>query len=250
MGRPPWATPEQLLFMGGFLPGLDQVMKERTLTSEYAVIAEEFIQTWPVEPTEAERKKAKTDEELKDLANERRSRVSQAFCHGRMCSNFCCQQIREWFKARRRTSAKASEHKALLDLSGSSTRKPHHLQFHQAYSVRYYRPEGSPLRDEVQDLWERRHEKSVIDKLAPYVKKGTSDTRLNFHKTIMLWKCSTLSEEERRELAEWATENARLRQSELSQPWIVGEDDDELRAENEYIQRCAQFAPSPIVTSS
>ena len=91
-----------------------------------------------------------------------------------------CQQIHDWYKNCKRSPA-PQLNKGLLDLTGKSTRKPALLQFHHAFSVRFFRPKGSPLRQEVKDLWERRQEKSVIDLLTPFM--NTEDTTTPFADT-------------------------------------------------------------------
>ena len=115
---------------------------------------------------------------------------------------------------------------------------PH--QFHQAYSILYYRPKKSPLREEIDNLWKRREEQEVIDLLSPFTKldKPTADTRLNFHNTAMRWKCSLVTEEERQEVEEWIANSVLWKEEEISKPWKAEEGNDEQSMENEFIQRC------------
>jgi hypothetical protein len=125
-------------------------------------------------------------------------------------------------------------------LTGRSQRKPAPLQFHQAFSVRFFQPKDSPLRKEVDDLWKRRGEKEVIDLLAPFVPtEDPPNSRLGFHNAAMRWKCSLLTEEEQQEHQDWIDEDAVEKEKSMNQPWKALQEvgDDELSAENQYIQR-------------
>ena len=128
---------------------------------------------------------------------------------------------------------------ALLDLTGKAMRKPTPYQFHQAYSILYYRPKDSPLREEIDNLWKRREEQEVIDLLSPFTKldKPTADTRLNFHNTAMRWKCSLVTEEERQEMEEWIASSVLGKEEDILKPWKAEEGDNEQSMENEFIQR-------------
>jgi len=55
----------------------------------------------------------------------------------------------------------------------------------------------------------------------------------------MRWKCSLLTEEELQDMADWIANTVAEKEEEISKPWKAGQDEDELSAENEYIQRCA-----------
>lgn len=131
----------------------------------------------------------------------------------------------------------------MIDLSAKPARKTSEYQQHHAYSVRYYRPEGSALRKEVDDLWNRRNQKAVLDLLTPFANDRPLKTRLDFHNATMAWKCSLLTKDEAEELKEW-NENVTLeRQEKLLKPWVSGDCDNDLAAENEFIQR--YNIPSP-----
>ena len=113
------------------------------------------------------------------------------------------------------------------------------MLLYQAYSNVYFKPEESPLRDEVQDLWERRGEQEIIDKLSPFANRGDNfNNRMLFHNAVMRWKCSLLNEDERRQLEEWVENDAQERWEEVKHPWKVKQtqDMDEMTAENRFIQ--------------
>ena len=106
--------------------------------------------------------------------------------------------------------------RTLLDLTGKANRKVALLQFHHAYSIRFFQPENSPLHQEVEDLWNRWEEKVVIDQLAPFMKINEhSDRCLGFHNAVMLWKCSLLTDEERQEHQNWIEEHVLEKEEEI-----------------------------------
>lgn len=239
MGRPTWGTEEQVAYLESFVGGLDVAKATCTLETEYMRISKLFIEKWPTMPSEAERVLAKDHEELRVLADDRRRKVSRLILALlRTWVDSVCQQIREWYKTRRKTGTHAQP-KELLDLTGKTTRKPIPYQLHHAYSIRYYRDPNSPLRKEVDDLWDRREDKEVIEQLATFTKSDdlSSDNRLSFHNAVMRWKCSLLTEEELQELEEWITNSLAEKEEAISKPWKAGQDEGELSAENEYIQR-------------
>lgn len=125
-----------------------------------------------------------------------------------------------------------------LDLTGRSARKKPPYQLHQAFSVLYWRPNDSPLRREVNSLWEKRHDNAVKECLDPHVKASggvASLSRLQFHMAVMLWKCSSLSPDELATLHGWIDEQRALNGC----PWAAEADayGDSLVAENRHIQR-------------
>jgi len=124
-------------------------------------------------------------------------------------------------------------------LTGKSGRKPAPLQFHQAYSVRFFQPKGSLLREEVGKLWNKREEKSTINLLTPFTTNGNLDSYLPFHAAVMRWKCSSLTDEERQETQDWIDQKVLEKEEGMKRPWSVANDvgEDELAAENKYIQR-------------
>ena len=245
MGRPRWSTPDQDTYLESFLSGLDHAKVTTGLEVEYARIAALFIVKWPAKPTVKHQRMTSDPEVLQELAAAAQKAVSPFF--GAFTGTFSsvCQQIKEWYKTRRKTSAQAPQPKELLDLTGKAVRKPSPYQLHHAYSVRYFRPANSPLRKEVDDLWERQADKTVIDLLSPFLKTDNSgDKQLNFHNAIMRWKCSLLNKEELQEMEDWIADAVLKKGEEISKPWKVGlgEDGDELSVENEYIQRCVSLA--------
>lgn len=77
MGRPPWASPEQLIFLQSFLPRLDEEKSGNTLKAFYASVTQEFIKQWRSPIPEDVDTVAITDPVLlKELADARRGRVS------------------------------------------------------------------------------------------------------------------------------------------------------------------------------
>ena len=235
MGRPPWATPEQIEFLGSFLPNMDREKEGNGLTQYYQRISLEFLKKWPAEPTNEERLKAASNpKKLQELAEARRTGVSHRLnLHERIGTDYSCQQIHQWFKTQRKQVPKAS-----LDLSGKSNRKHPPYQFHHAFSVRYWRKDPS-LRQEAKDLWARRNEQKVIDLLAPFMNVNCY-TYLQFHNAIMRWKCSLLTDEQRQEHQAWIEQNLLEKEDEVNRPWraMLAEGDDESLVENSYIQRC------------
>lgn len=118
------------------------------------------------------------------------------------------------------------------------------MQLHQAFSVRYHRPEGSPLRDEVDRLWERRQEREVINQLSPFMmKEKDCDTRMLFHNAVMRLKCSLLTEDEKTDLQMWIDNDVQKRWEGIKEPWkTTGSlDVSELTAENQYVQGCVSL---------
>lgn len=96
------------------------------------------------------------------------------------------------------------------------------------------------MRKEVEDLWSRRGEQEVINTLSPFTVGDTSgDHRLFFHNTVMRWKCSQLSEDEKQELQVWIDDDAERRWDAVKHPWRASQDDkvNELTAENQYVQK-------------
>lgn len=131
-------------------------------------------------------------------------------------------------------------------MTGKNDRKPAPYQFHHAYSVRFFQPKDSPLRTEVQDLWKRREEQSVVDLLGPFADKGgLSNNRLGFHASVMRWKCSLLTDEARQEHQDWIDQKAQEKEDEVKKPWKAMQDtgEDELSTENKFIQGYAGFSP-------
>ena len=266
MGRRSWATKEQAAFLSNFESGLEDAKKTRTLQVEYARISREFLKRWLVKPGAVDEgssseesgsdddgsqaaneenpvnaeKKPLSPEQLLARAEARRKCVSHTSVASLgEYSDHDRQQIHNWFKNRRK-SRKRGQPKALLDLTGKKTsRKPTPYQLHQAYSIKYHRPADSPLRKEVLDLWERREEPEVVDILSKFSNSDDppASHHLTFHNAIMRWKCSLLTDEERKGLEDWILESVIEKKEENARPWKAEVGDDELAAENEYIQR-------------
>ena len=103
------------------------------------------------------------------------------------------------------------------------------------------------MREEVQDLWERRGEQEVIETLSSFMAGEVSgDRRLFFHNAVMRWKCSKLSEDEKKDLQAWIDKDVEERWDAVKHPWrnSQAEEVDELTAENQYVQRYGSPPPS------
>lgn len=131
----------------------------------------------------------------------------------------------------------------LLDLSGRSKRKAHPYQPHQAFSILYWKPPGSPLRQEVDELWNNRHEDGIRETLSPFLKEtaGSSASRsakLVFHMAVMRWKVSNLGPNELATLQSWIDEQRKSKEQARVLPWSQEAEEygDPLFAENTYIQ--------------
>jgi len=76
MGRKPWATPEQTVFLEAQLPNMDAEKANNGLTMFYARITREFITQWasPIVPIPLKRQHEGL--ELKAYTDERRGAVS------------------------------------------------------------------------------------------------------------------------------------------------------------------------------
>lgn len=239
-----WATPEQVEFLKGFLPDLEREKKGHGLTTYYTRIWKQFLSKWPTEPSEKERAAAKSEQQLQELADARRKSVSPFFLL--VCSTLTTthlQQITEWFKYRKRTLA-APQAQNLLDLSGKNNRKPIPLQFHHAFSARFHRSDET-LQKEIDDLWDRRGEESVIKLLTPFATTNTFTEHLDFHNSAMRWKCSLLTDEQSQEHQDWIDRELADREEKLKQPWKATEKAgaDKLSAENQYIQGYVSLPP-------
>ena len=71
-----WATPQQTSFLQGFLPNLDQEKRGHGLNTYYARISDQFLEKWPVTPSDQERELAKDEQEALAFAVTRRTNVS------------------------------------------------------------------------------------------------------------------------------------------------------------------------------
>ena len=76
MGRPPWATPEQLEFLESRTEKLEQQKSGNGLKAYYNLIAHQFLEKWPVTPNDEDQKKAVGGLELQTVANARRTKVN------------------------------------------------------------------------------------------------------------------------------------------------------------------------------
>lgn len=161
------------------------------------------------------------------------------------------QRIVNWFKEERKKAKllalpRSEVEPRVLDLSGKSKRKKPPYQLHQAYSILHWKPQDSPLRLEVQDLWNRRNEDSVRESLRPFLKEAaksstTSSEKLLFHIAVMRWKCSLLNSDEITTLQDWIDEQQKARRKAQGLAWSEEADEygDDLFTENNHIQRYA-----------
>lgn len=79
MGRPPWATSDQVEFLESFVPNLDREKKGNGLTPYYNQISQAFLQQWPVEPSTEERNSTTDEAKRQEIADARRTKVSHCF---------------------------------------------------------------------------------------------------------------------------------------------------------------------------
>jgi len=243
MGRPSWATAEQLVFLRSYLHELPRARAGTGLNVLYKHIAQDFLVRWEPEPVAPQFAPSKaTASELKDLAKVQLYDVSFVLTCAYSTVNGQYQRVMYWYKEFLKASSKKSsqgpyEKQRPLDLTGRSARKKPPYQLHQAYSVVHWRPMGSPLRHEVNDLWIKRQDDVVSKPSNPFIKEGAdiiSLTRLQFHMAVMRWKCSSLSPEELATLFDWIDKKRALNDC----PWAVEAETygDDLVAENRHIQ--------------
>ena len=140
----------------------------------------------------------------------------------------------------------------MLDLTGKSRRKIRPHQLYQAFSILYWRPPGASLRQEVEDLWEKRHEDGVRELLGPFLKEAVKSLtpkseKFLFHMAVMRWKVDVLPPEELDFLHSWIKDQQKLKEEVRALPWSQEADEygDPLFAENAYIQGYVIWAPQP-----
>ena len=161
-----------------------------------------------------------------------------------------------WFKNRRKTkkaNAPCPKSKPrVLDLTGKSRRKTRPHQLHQAFSILNWRPPGPPLRQEIEDLWEKWHEDVVYELLGPFLKEAAKSLtpkteRFLFHMAVMRWKADALPPEELDLLRSWIKDQQKLKGEVRVLPWSQEADEygDPLFAENAYIQGYVIWTPQP-----
>jgi hypothetical protein len=120
------------------------------------------------------------------------------------------------------------------------------LQKWQAFSVIYHRPKGSPLRDQVQSLFEQRNDPAAVgflsDFLPPNVDISTID-HLTFLSAYMRERCTRLSAEEEQKVDAYIERQEALAAEERHRPWFLESDceDEPLSTENKYIQAYVDF---------
>ena len=130
----------------------------------------------------------------------------------------------------------------LLDLSGKQTRKKPPLQPWQAFSIIYYRPTNSPLRREVDALFNQRNDSAAVKYLAKYlppdVDMSTID-RLRFLSAFLRERCTRLSSEEEVKVKAYIEEHSLQEGERRDQPWFLDDnyEDKPLLAENRFIQQ-------------
>ncbi|KAF9777600.1 hypothetical protein BJ322DRAFT_1114895 [Thelephora terrestris] len=232
MGRGTWSTPEQLEYLEQRLPGLDAEKAGNGLKQFYTSVARDFAKLWPPPVLQSDFMDNRTPAAAEAVAYSRRER-----------------QISDWFKNARKRNPTPSKPKPVLDLSGKNSRRPLPLQLHQAYSVRFSRPEESPLRKEVDDLWKRRKSPDVVQQLTPFMLQAADfNNRMLFHNGVMRQKVSLLTVEERLELQAWIDEETQTRINLALRPWeaCLAEGEDKLMAENQYIQSIMNVLPSTL----
>ena len=143
-------------------------------------------------------------------------------------------------------------------MTGKSNRKARPYQLYQAYSVLYWRPPKSPVRQELEDFWGKRHEEGIRNKLRPFLKEAIGSSpakseKLVFHQAFMRWKVAGLTSDELDELRSWIKEQQQLKEQANLQLWLqeAEEHGDPLFAENLHIQRYVILTlhTKPVLTS-
>lgn len=252
MGRRPWATPEQLEFLRSYLHELPQAKAGTGQNVLYARVAQDFLVRWEAEPVSPHTAPDATASERKDLAASRLQDVRSISTYVYSTADCRHQRVVYWYKeflkksSKNRSLTKPYQKQHPLDLTGRSARKKPPYQLHQAYSVIHWRPTGSPLRLEVNDLWTKRQDDMVRGLLNPFIKEGgdiISLTRLQFHMAVMQWKCGSLSPDDLATLRDWIDEQRVLNE----RPWAVEANayGDDLAAENRHMQRFVTRPLSP-----
>ena len=243
MGRRPWATPEQLVFLRSYQHELPQAKAGSGLNVLYTRVARDFMLRWQPEPFIPDDGSTATAEQLSDKVKARLYDVRFVFPSIYSTVHSLHQRVMNWYKEFLKSSKKGRSRRPYqrprpLDLTGRSNRKKPPYQLYQAFSVRNWCPKDSLLRREVDDLWARRHCDVVREPLSPFVKASggiMSLTRLQFHMVVMEWKCSSLSSGELAALRDWISEQQTLNEC----PWTEEAKTyrDSLVAENRHIQR-------------
>ena len=153
------------------------------------------------------------------------------------------QSIHNWFSHEHRQNKQTPPiPEPILDLSGKYSRKKPPLQTWQAFSIIYYRPQGSSLRTEALSLFERRNDPTAIKFLADFFPPQTdiSTTEyLPFLTAFLRERCTRLSDDEEKKVQAYIQEQDLIVTEQWALPWSLDEDydDDPLMAENRYIQR-------------
>lgn len=129
----------------------------------------------------------------------------------------------------------------VLDLSGKYSRKRPPLQRWQAFSAIYYRPKGSPLRDEVKSLYKRRGDPAAIEFLVDFLPPKADVEKLeylNFLSAYLRERCTHLSNDEEQAVEAYIKEEALSAMEIRDRPWLFDDnfEDEPLLAENKYIQ--------------
>lgn len=242
MGRPSWASPEQLKFLRSYQHELPQAKAGTGLNVLYARITQEFMAQWEPEPFSPHTAPTATSEELIEKAKVRLLGVRFTFTYVRSIVDSQRQRVTNWYKELLKSSKKGCsqgpyQRPRPLDLTGRSARKKPPYQPPQAFSILYWRPKDSLLRHQVNDLWAERQSDAVRGSLNPFInadKNIMSLTRLQFHMAVMQWKCSLLSPDELETLHSWIDEQRVLNDC----PWAEEAKayGDGLAAENRHMQ--------------
>ena len=245
MGRPTTWTPEQLDFLRSYIPKLPEAKIKGGLNVLYQTITLEFLSRWKPGSTAGRAEPNASPAKLDEATITQHYSVSSTSTCVYSTVDDWHQRIQNWYKEVRKT--KNSKGGRLrepypkqrpLDLTGRSARKKPPYQLHQAFSVLYWRPQGSPLRHEVDDLWAKRQDNATCGLLNSFVKSSGgigSLGRLQFHMVVMQWKCSLLSPDELAIIHDWIDGQQALNDC----PWAVEANayGDSLIAENRHIQR-------------
>ena len=241
----PWATPEQQAFLiGEDSEWLLTKAGSTTLKGFYTRTAMTFLQQWPMEPTAQMLEEAGDNvARVKELVEGEMVRVSREYNSPFSFNLHLSQRIANWYSNRhRQKKLTPTAPNSLLDLSGKHTRKKPPLQQWQAFSAIYYRPEDSPIRREVDALFNQRNDPAATAYLTSYLPSDTNMKtikRLLFLSAFLRERCTRLSSEEHTKVHAYIQEQSLLAEEHRDKPWFLDEDyeDKPLLAENRFIQQ-------------
>lgn len=244
MAPPKWTLPEQEVFLIAENEKWSSIKAGSSLLKNfYTRTAITFLEKWPAVPTAEQLKEAKGEPvEAKRLAEVQLHTVSVALALRKYFFLFVWQRVATWFNQRHRPKkSNPPTSESVLDLSGKNSRKRPAMQRWQAFSAIYYRPEDSPLRGEVQSLFERRGDSTAVAFLASLLLPNATFNNLEYLTFLSMYlreRCTRLSDDEEQKVEAYIKEQGLLAEEHRDRPWFLDENfqDKPLAAENKYIQ--------------